>query len=182
MKSLFPRWLTTSIDLPEANMLPDLQLQKQLVSLQDTDTKNDVSHNCVKISQWLSMPQFLVSAVASCSKHGRPLVWPMSGWVQQLSQTRPSWTSLLLPLHPRGNKSSQSAETGFWGFAFMGGKIIHWLVIFLIAWVLYGFQSGIITRWSVNVDVEPLYCFNCLYLFPFTHTKLRFVAFSVYAG
>lgn len=61
----------------------------------------------------------------------------------------PEPVCLSATLHPWGNKSSQSAETGFWGFAFMGGKMIQRLVVFsVMAW---GFQSGITARWCVTL-------------------------------
>ena len=67
-------------------------------------------------------------------------------------------------LHPRGNKSSQSAETGFWGFAFMGGKWFKgWVVFTVTAWVLNGSQLQ---------QGEALHCWSgsfvvllCLYFF-----------------
>lgn len=175
-QSLFPRWLTTHIDLlkDQLDLLPDLQLAKQLASLPGIETKKRcVTDNIIasKFHSGSPYPNFWSVQSTSCRKHGKLMVWPVCGMSAAVfpDSSLLNWFASAA-LHPRGNKSSQSAETGFWGFAFMGGKMIQRLVVFpVIAWVLYGFRSATAARWSR--------AFVLLHLsehFPFTLTKAQF--------
>lgn len=162
VKPFFPCWLTMSFELPNGTTLTDLQLQKQLVSLQGT---SPVSHDCVKISQRLFVLYRNFWSVQY--HHAQSMAAHGFGWrVDELS----SFPSLVPPesvgLYHRvqeGIKAASQRKQGFWGFAFMGGKIIPRQVIFLIASVLHRWNWSDCNKVKWNLFIARLY------LYPSTH-------------
>lgn len=132
-QTLFPHWLTTHIDLLKDQLsLPELQLAKQLASLPGNEKKKNEKTNKWCVTDNIIASEFYSGSpfsnlwsvqLTSCRKHGKLMVWPVNGMSAAVFPD----SSLLnrfasATLHPRGNKSSKSAETGFLRFCLYGRK------------------------------------------------------------